>query len=53
MRNILIIGGAGFIGINAAKYFCAKGDNVVVYDNFSRKGSKHNIQWLNKNILPN
>ena len=46
MRNILIIGGAGFIGINAAKYFCAKGDNVVVYDNFSRKGSKHNIQWL-------
>lgn len=44
--NILITGGAGFIGINAARYFSKKGNKVTVFDNFSRKGSVSNIEWL-------
>ena len=34
--NILITGGAGFIGTNSALYFAQKGWNVIVYDNLSR-----------------
>src|SRR5687768_17363920 len=45
-KNILIIGGAGFIGINAAFYFLQKGDRVTIFDNLSRKGTKDNLQWL-------
>ncbi len=45
--NILITGGAGFIGSNLAYYFSKK-NNVVVYDSLSRKGSEKNIDWLNK-----
>ncbi|MFC1649268.1 GDP-mannose 4,6-dehydratase [Patescibacteria group bacterium] len=45
-KNILIIGGAGFIGSNASKYYLENGDKVIIFDNFSRKGCKSNIQWL-------
>lgn len=48
MRKIFITGGAGFIGSNAAVYFAKKGDKVVVFDNFSRKGAKYNAEWLRK-----
>ena len=51
--NILITGGAGFIGINAAKYFLDKKHKVVILDNFSRKGGKKNIQWLKKETKRN
>jgi CDP-paratose 2-epimerase len=44
--KVLIIGGAGFIGSNAAKHFLNKGDNVTIFDNFSRAGGKNNIEWL-------
>ncbi|MDD9954385.1 MAG: GDP-mannose 4,6-dehydratase [Candidatus Woesearchaeota archaeon] len=44
--NILIVGGAGFIGINAAKYFADKGETVVILDDFSREGTEKNIAWL-------
>lgn len=44
--KIFITGGAGFIGINAAKHFLENGDSVTIYDNFSRKGGKNNISWL-------
>lgn len=44
--HILIIGGAGFIGSNAAKYYIEKGDTVTILDNFSRRGSLKNIDWL-------
>ena len=37
-KNILITGGAGFIGINAADYFLKKGNKVIIFDNFSRDG---------------
>ncbi|MEM4230366.1 MAG: GDP-mannose 4,6-dehydratase [Candidatus Pacearchaeota archaeon] len=47
-KNVLVIGGAGFIGINSAAYFLKKNDKVVIFDNFSREGSKKNIAWLKK-----
>jgi CDP-paratose 2-epimerase len=46
MKKILITGGAGFIGINAAKYFLDKGWQVYILDNFSRYGADKNIKWL-------
>lgn len=45
-KNILIIGGAGFIGSNTAAYFLKKGYKVTIFDNFSRKGSEINIKWI-------
>lgn len=46
MRRILITGGAGFIGCNAAWRFMGRGDRVVVVDNLSRKGTDLNLAWL-------
>lgn len=48
-RNMLVTGGAGFIGVNASAYFAEHGWNVVVFDNLSRKGSNINLDWLQKN----
>jgi CDP-paratose 2-epimerase len=45
-KTVLITGGAGFIGVNAAGYFADNGWDVVVFDNFSRKGTEVNRQWL-------
>lgn len=47
-KSILIIGGAGFIGINAASYYLSKGHSVIIFDNFSRNGSKSNLAWFKK-----
>lgn len=49
MNKVVITGGAGFIGINAANFFLNKGWYVTILDNFSRKGSIKNAQWLKKN----
>jgi CDP-paratose 2-epimerase len=46
--NILVTGGAGFIGANCAKSFAAKGHRVVVFDDLSRKGSEENMKWLSE-----
>lgn len=46
--KILITGGAGFIGINAADYYLKRGFEVIILDNFSRKGGRENIEWLKK-----
>jgi CDP-paratose 2-epimerase len=44
--NILVTGGAGFIGANCAKHFADLGHRVVVFDNLSRTGSETNALWL-------
>lgn len=48
MQNepILITGGAGFIGTNAAKHFLESGHEVLLLDNLSRPGVCDNYQWL-------
>lgn len=46
--NTLITGGAGFIGINASKYFAEEGHKVTILDNFFRRGGKSNVDWLKK-----
>lgn len=46
MNTMLITGGAGFIGVNSARYFAGKGWNVTVLDNLSRRGTEANLAWL-------
>lgn len=46
MVNVLITGGAGFIGCNLAARYLKKGNKVTILDNFSRAGSKINADWL-------
>ena len=49
--KILITGGAGFIGCNAAARCIRRGDKVIVLDNLSRPGANLNLEWL-KTIGP-
>ena len=46
MANILVTGGAGFIGSNLAARLLNEGHQVVLYDNLSRRGAAHNVAWL-------
>ncbi len=46
--KVIITGGAGFIGTNAAKRFIERGHEVTLIDNLSRKGSRTNLDWLNR-----
>lgn len=46
MENVLVTGGAGFIGSNIASTLLKKRKNVTILDNFSRDGSRHNAAWL-------
>ncbi len=48
-----ITGGVGFIGTNLAEHFLEKGEKVVVLDNFSRKGTKENKEYLKKKFSKN
>ena len=49
MKNIVLItGGCGFIGTNAAAYYLKKGYKVIAFDNLSRNGTKENLKWLKK-----
>jgi CDP-paratose 2-epimerase len=45
-RTVVITGGAGFIGVNAAEAFIRDGWHVIVFDNLSRKGSDLNRRYL-------
>ncbi len=45
-NRVLISGGAGFIGVNAADAYLRKGWKVSVLDNLSRKGTDKNLKWL-------
>ncbi|MBI3269731.1 MAG: SDR family NAD(P)-dependent oxidoreductase [Planctomycetes bacterium] len=42
----LITGGAGFIGANLARTLLERGDEVVVFDSFGRRGTDRNLRWL-------
>ncbi len=44
--KVLITGGAGFIGCNAASRYLRRGDKVVVVDDLSRLGAYENLEWL-------
>jgi CDP-paratose 2-epimerase len=45
-RRILITGGAGFLGVNAALHLIADGWHVTLLDNLSRPGTERNLRWL-------
>ena len=45
-RRVLITGGAGFLGVNAASAFADAGWLVTVLDNLSRPGTPRNLDWL-------
>lgn len=44
--RVVITGGAGFIGCNAASYYLSKNADVVIFDNLSRLNTEKNIDWL-------
>jgi len=48
MKRMLITGGAGFIGSNAAIYFEKRGWDVWILDNLSRPGASQNQRSLTK-----
>lgn len=52
-KTVLITGGAGFIGINTAHFFLEKKYNIIILDNFSRRGVEKNIKWFKKNHKEN
>jgi CDP-paratose 2-epimerase len=45
-RRILITGGAGFLGVNAAAHMIERGWHATVLDNLSRRGAERNLRWL-------
>jgi len=47
--KVIITGGAGFIGSNAASRHISRGDEVVVIDSLCRDGVQKNLDWLRQN----
>jgi CDP-paratose 2-epimerase len=45
-KQVLITGGAGFVGCNLADALLSDGERVIVADNFSREGVCRNVAWL-------
>jgi CDP-paratose 2-epimerase len=44
--KLLITGGCGFLGSNLAADALSRGDELVVFDNLRRDGSRENLAWL-------
>ena len=51
-QRVLVTGGAGFIGTNLGAALRAQGCTVTVLDNFSRRGTRDNLAWLQRQALP-
>jgi len=51
--KILITGGVGFIGTNCAIHFAKQKSQVVLIDNFSRRGVEKNAHFLTKSYPKN
>ena len=49
MKNVLITGGAGFIGSNLAEYLLEKGHNITIIDDLST-GSRKNLSKIINDI---
>ena len=47
-KHYLVTGGAGFIGSNYVSRLLARGEEVTVYDNLSRRGAAANLDWLHE-----
>lgn len=47
MRKVFITGGVGFIGCNVADFYMRQGAEIILFDNLSRPGVQHNLDWLN------
>jgi CDP-paratose 2-epimerase len=49
MKTVLITGGAGFIGSNLAHRLLSQTSaKIRLFDNFSRRGVSHNVEWLRR-----
>jgi len=44
--KLLITGGCGFLGSNLAADALQRQDEIIVFDNLSRKGASLNLEWL-------
>ena len=44
--KLLITGGCGFLGSNLAADALHRGDELLVFDNLYRQGSRSNLEWL-------
>jgi CDP-paratose 2-epimerase len=44
--KLLITGGCGFLGSNLASDALVRGDEVIIFDNLYRSGSRENLIWL-------
>ena len=54
MKNILVTGGAGFIGSNLIKELIKHGCNIVSLDNYStgtKKNEAKGVKYINDDIL--
>lgn len=43
-RDIIVVGGAGYIGSHVCKFISENGGNPITFDNFSA-GHKHAVRW--------
>jgi CDP-paratose 2-epimerase len=46
--KLLITGGCGFLGSNLASDALDRGDELMVFDNLYRNGSRENLKWLHQ-----
>lgn len=47
-KRVVVIGGAGFIGTNLVLKLLEEGHRVTVVDNLSRKGTEHNLAYIQR-----